>query len=67
MENLPEQCCNLPPFKAEYEPVGERVKVEAEGKDFEVYVTGPKDSKYVLVGIHGKYELKQVYYVTLMK
>jgi hypothetical protein len=51
MATLPEQCCTIPPFKSDYQPIGERFKLGEEG--LEVYTTGPKDAKTALVAIYG--------------
>jgi hypothetical protein len=54
MGSLPEQCCTLPPFKSDYQPVGEKFKIKVDGQsDLEIYTTGPSDAKTVLVGIYG--------------
>jgi hypothetical protein len=54
MASLPEQCCTLPPFKSDYQPVGERTKIKVGEKDVDIYITGPNDSKNALIGLHGK-------------
>ena len=50
-----DQCCTLPPFKSDYEPIGRRVAIKVEGKeDMEVYLTGPSSSSNkALVAIYG--------------
>lgn len=58
MTNLPEQCCTLPPFKSDYRPIGERTKIKVGEKYFDLYITGPNDSKHALVCIHGKLSLE---------
>lgn len=54
MTSLPEQCCTLPPFKTDYEPVGKRFMIKVEGQDeLEVYSTGSSEAKTALVAIFG--------------
>lgn len=54
MASLPEQCCNLPPFKTDYKPVGQRFKIKVGGQeDLEIYSTGPADATTALVAIFG--------------
>jgi hypothetical protein len=51
----PDQCCTLPPFTSDYEPVGKEVTIPVEGKeDMSVYITGPSSpSTKALVAIYG--------------
>ena len=56
MASLPEQCCTLPPFKSDYNPIGQRFKIKVEGQDeLEVYSTGNVNSTTALVAIFGLY------------
>jgi hypothetical protein len=52
-----DQCCTLPPFTSDYEPIGKKVTIKVEGKDdMEVYITGPSSpstSRKALVAIYG--------------
>ena len=55
MTSLNEQCCSIPPFKTEYVPIGNTISfINTEGKELDVYVTGPLDAKIALVGIYGR-------------
>jgi hypothetical protein len=55
METLPDQCCNLPPFQSDYSPIGRKFQIKVDGQeDLEIYSTGPEQSTFALVGIHGK-------------
>ncbi|KAE8444196.1 hypothetical protein EG329_000793 [Mollisiaceae sp. DMI_Dod_QoI] len=48
-----EQCCTIPPFKSDYQPVGKTITLQVPGnEDLPVYVTGPADSKTALIGIY---------------
>ena len=54
MTTLPEQCCILPPFQSDYNPIGRRFKINVGGQDdLEVYSTGQLDSSKVLIAIFG--------------
>lgn len=49
-----EQCCTIPPFKSDYNPVGKTITLKVRGgEDLPVYVTGPEGAKTALVGIYG--------------
>ena len=67
MTSLPVQCCTLPPFESDYKPVGERVTIEVDGKDVELYIAGPKDAKYASIGIHGESTSNHAHLFGLMK
>lgn len=53
--NLPEQCCTLPPFVSNYEPVGRRFSIDVpEQEQLPLYETGNATAQTVLVGVHGR-------------
>jgi len=52
MASLSDQCCTLPPFKSDYEPLGQTIKLDG---GLQMYTTGPKDARIALVGIYDIY------------
>jgi hypothetical protein len=54
MASLPDQCCDIPPFKSNYTPIGKRVMLDVEGRNpIEVYLTGPSDGTRAIIGLYG--------------
>ena len=53
MGSPPDQCCDIPPFKSNYKPIGKRIILDAEDKPpIEVYLTGPSDATRA-IGLYG--------------
>jgi hypothetical protein len=54
MGSLPDQCCDIPPFKSNYVPIGKRITLDVAGKTpIEVYMTGPSDGTHAIIGLYG--------------
>ena len=55
MASSDEQCCTIPPFKSDYVPIGKTISIQnIEGKELDVYITGPLEANIALVGIYGR-------------
>lgn len=50
---LPDQCCTLPPFKSDYEPVGKHLALKSrDGTELDIYVTGRAETTVALVCVY---------------
>ncbi|CAK7204858.1 hypothetical protein SEUCBS139899_007620 [Sporothrix eucalyptigena] len=61
-DQLPEQCCTLPPFTSDYTPTGSYFTIpvpDNKQPDLRVYSAGPTDAKTVIVCVYDIFALHQ--------